>query len=148
MIRNVDNPILLVDDSVDDATLVLVALQRTNVKNKVIALRDGSEALDYLYRREPFTRREDPLVILLDIKMPKVTGLEVLELIKGNESLKSIPVVMFTSSNRQADIGSSYRLGVNAYVVKPVDFNALIESLGCLIRFWTAVNHPPMLAAV
>lgn len=136
------NPILLVDDSMDDVDLVLIALRRTNVKNKVIALRDGSEALDYLYRRGPFATREDPLVILLDIKMPKVTGLEVLEQVKSDAALKTIPVVMFTSSNREADIDSSYRLGVNAYVVKPVDFNSLLEALACLGRFWTAVNRP------
>ena len=139
---SLQNPILLVDDSTDDVDLVLIALRRTNVKNKIVTLRDGSEALDYLYRRGPFATREDPLLILLDIKMPKVTGLQVLEKVKSDEALKTIPVVMFTSSNRQADIDSSYRLGVNAYVVKPVEFNALLESLACLGRFWTGVNRP------
>jgi CheY-like chemotaxis protein len=137
-------PILLVDDSADDVELVQVALKRTQLKNKIITLRDGSEALDYLYGRGAFSKRDDPVVILLDIKMPKVTGLEVLERIKSDEALKSIPVVMLTSSNQASDIDSSYRLGVNAYVVKAVDFTSLLDSLACVGRFWTAVNRPPL----
>jgi CheY-like chemotaxis protein len=138
------HPILLVDDSTDDADLVLAALRRTSLRNKVITLRDGDEALDYLYRRGRFGDRTDPVVILMDIKMPKVTGLEVLERIKSDSQLKTIPVVMLTSSNRQSDVDTSYRLGVNAYVVKPVNFNRLIEAIDCLGRFWTSVNHSPL----
>ncbi len=136
-------PILLVDDSVDDVELVLVALRRSNLKNKIITLRDGSEALDYLYQRGSFAQRDDPLAILLDIKMPKVTGLEVLKRIKSDDRLKTIPVIMFTSSNRQSDVDSSYRLGVNAYVVKAVEFDSLLDTLACVARFWTEVNQSP-----
>jgi CheY-like chemotaxis protein len=140
------NPILLVDDSTDDVDLVLAAFRRTNVKHRVVTLRDGDEALDYLYRRGLFADRSDPIVILMDIKMPKVTGLEVLKRIKSDATLKAIPVVMLTSSNRPADVETSYRLGVNAYVVKPVNFNRLIEAVECLGRFWTKINKPPLSA--
>jgi CheY-like chemotaxis protein len=137
-------PILLVDDSVDDVDLVLAALRRTNLKNLVVTLRDGDEALDYLYRRGRFADRSDPVVILMDIKMPKVTGLEVLERIKADDKLKALPVVMLTSSNQQSDVETSYRLGVNAYVVKPVNFDRLTEAIDGLFRFWTRINHPPL----
>ncbi len=140
-------PILLVDDSVDDVDLVLAALRRTNLKNRVVTLRDGDEALDYLYRRGRFADRNDPVVILMDIKMPKVTGLEVLERIKADDRLKMLPVVMLTSSNQQSDVETSYRLGVNAYVVKPVNFERLIEAIHCLSRFWTGINQPPLPSA-
>jgi CheY-like chemotaxis protein len=139
------NPILLVDDSVDDVELLLAALKRTNLENEVITLRDGNEALDYLYRRGNFTDRKDPAVILLDIKMPKVTGLEVLARIKADEHLRQIPVVMLTSSNQRSDIDTSYNLGSNAYVVKPVAFSHQIEAVRYLGVFWTAVNRPPIL---
>jgi CheY-like chemotaxis protein len=137
-------PILLVDDSTDDIELVLAALRRTKLRNKVVTLRDGDEALDYLYRRGRFGDRNDPVVILMDIKMPKVTGLEVLERIKSDDRLRTIPFVMLTSSNRQSDVDTSYRLGVNAYVVKPVNFDRLIEAIDCLVRFWTSVNRAPL----
>jgi CheY-like chemotaxis protein len=142
------NPILLVDDSAEDVQLILSALKRASLKNEVIALRDGSEALDYLYRQGNFTDRRDPIVILLDIKMPKVTGLEVLERIKTDEKLKNIPVVMLTSSNQRSDIDKSYDLGTNAYVVKPVAFAHLVEAIRYLGVFWTAVNQPPILEAI
>jgi CheY-like chemotaxis protein len=142
------NPILLVDDSVDDVELLLAALKRTNLENEIIILRDGNEALDYLYRRGNFTDRKDPVVVLLDIKMPKVTGLEVLASIKADAQLKKIPVVMLTSSNQRSDIDTSYNLGSNAYVVKPVAFAHLIEAVRYLGVFWTAVNNPPILEPI
>jgi CheY-like chemotaxis protein len=143
MIPTTKNPILLVDDSVDDVELLLAALKRTDLENEIITLRDGNEALDYLYRRGNFADRKDPAFILLDIKMPKVTGLEVLARIKADENLKKIPVVMLTSSNQRSDIDTSYNLGSNAYVVKPVAFSQLIEAVRYLGVFWTAVNRPP-----
>jgi CheY-like chemotaxis protein len=142
------NPILLVDDSVDDVELLLAALKRTNLENEIIILRDGNEALDYLYRRGNFTERRDPAVVLLDIKMPQVTGLEVLARIKADEPLTKIPVVMLTSSNQRSDIDTSYNLGSNAYVVKPVSFAHLIEAVRYLGVFWTAVNCPPILEPI
>jgi CheY-like chemotaxis protein len=142
------NPILLVDDSVDDVELLLAALKRTNLENEIIILRDGNEALDYLYRRGNFTDRKDPVVVLLDIKMPKVTGLEVLASIKADAQLKKIPVVMLTSSNQRSGIDTSYNLGSNAYVVKPVAFAHLIEAVRYLGVFWTAVNNPPILEPI
>lgn len=144
---NPGSPILLVDDSIDDVQLILTALKRTDLKNKVIILRDGDEALDYLYHRGGFAQREDPAVILLDIKMPKVNGLEVLQQIKSDEKLKSIPVVMLTSSNQDSDINRSYGLGSNAYVVKPVDFARLRETVRTLGTFWMRVNQSPMPSA-
>ncbi len=142
------NPILLVDDSADDVQLILSALKRISLENEIITLRDGSEALDYLYGRGDFSERRDPIVILLDIKMPKVNGLEVLERIKTDEKLKNIPVVMLTSSNQRSDIDKSYGLGTNAYVVKPVAFAHLVEAIRYLGVFWTAVNRPPVLEAI
>jgi CheY-like chemotaxis protein len=148
MIPTTKNPILLVDDSVDDVELLLAALKRTDLENEIITLRDGNEALDYLYRRGNFADRKDPAVILLDIKMPKVTGLEVLAQIKADDNLKKIPVVMLTSSNQRSDIDTSYNLGSNAYVVKPVAFSQLIEAVRYLGVFWTAVNRPPLLEPI
>jgi CheY-like chemotaxis protein len=142
------SPILLVDDSADDIELLLAALKRVSLKNEIITLRNGGEALDYLYRRGAFTERHDPIVILLDIKMPKMTGLEVLARIKADEKLKKIPVVMLTSSNQRSDIDASYGLGSNAYVVKPVAFAHLVEAVRYLGVFWTAVNRPPILEPI
>jgi two-component system response regulator len=121
--------ILLVDDSPRDTELALAALQSHNLANEVFSLRDGVEALDYLYRRGEFSDRPsgDPAVILLDLKMPKVDGIEVLRQIKGDPALKRIPVVMMTSSREEQDVLNSYELGVNAYVVKPVKFPAFVE---------------------
>jgi len=120
--------ILLVDDSPRDTEMALDALATYNLANEVVTLRDGAEALDYLYRRGPFADRtnEQPAVILLDLKMPKVDGLEVLRQIKGDPDLKAIPVVMMTSSREEQDLIKSYHLGVNAYVVKPVGFHEFV----------------------
>jgi CheY-like chemotaxis protein len=137
-------PILLVEDSLNDTELVLDALRRNNLVNRVDTARHGGEALDYLYRRGPHAGREgeDPIFILLDLKMPKVDGLEVLRQIKKDEKLQVIPVVMLTSSNEESDLVKSYRLGVNAYVVKPVEFAQFVEVIRQLGLFWAVVNEP------
>ena len=137
--------ILLVDDSPRDTEMALDALATYNLANEVITLRDGAEALDYLYRRGPFAARtnEQPAVILLDLKMPKVDGLEVLRQIKGDPDLKIIPVVMMTSSREEQDLVKSYHLGVNAYVVKPVGFHEFVEAVKMVGGFWAMMNEPP-----
>lgn len=136
--------LLLVDDSPRDRELTLDALNEYHLVNEVVALRDGAEALDYLYRRGEFAGRtdEDPAVILLDLKMPRVDGLEVLRQIKGDPRLKMIPVVMMTSSREDQDLVNSYRLGVNAYVVKPLSFHEFIEAIKVLGAFWAVLNEP------
>ncbi len=137
--------ILLVDDSPRDTEMALDALATYNLANEVVTLRDGAEALDYLYRRGPFADRtnEQPAVILLDLKMPKVDGLEVLRQIKGDPDLKVIPVVMMTSSREEQDLVKSYHLGVNAYVVKPVGFHEFVEAVKMVGGFWAMMNEPP-----
>lgn len=137
--------ILLVDDSPRDTELALTALEAHNLANEVFALRDGAEALDYLYRRGEFADRAhaDPAVILLDLKMPKVDGIEVLRQIKADPALKMIPVVVMTSSREEQDLLSSYQLGVNAYVVKPVRFQEFVEAVKQVGAFWAVVNEPP-----
>ena len=137
--------ILLVDDSPRDTELALAALQAHNLANEVVSLRDGAEALDYLYRRGTFAQRPfgQPAVILLDLKMPKVDGIEVLRQIKGDPALNLIPVVMMTSSREEQDVLNSYKLGVNAYVVKPVNFQNFVEAVGQVGAFWAVLNEPP-----
>jgi CheY-like chemotaxis protein len=138
-------PILLAEDNLKDVELVLVALKRNNLANQVVVARDGAEALDYLYRRGNFRDREDglPIAIFLDLKMPKMDGLEVLKQIKGDGALKVIPVVMLTSSREEADLVKSYQLGVNAYVVKPVGFQQFVEAIKQTGMFWAVINEPP-----
>jgi CheY-like chemotaxis protein len=137
--------ILLVDDSPRDIELALNALAGYRLANEVIPLPDGAEALDYLFRRGRFAGRTDgqPAVVLLDLKMPKVDGLEVLRQIKGDPQLKVIPVVVMTSSREEQDLVNSYQLGVNAYVVKPVRFQDFVEAVKQLGGFWAVVNEPP-----
>lgn len=137
--------ILLVDDSPRDTELALDALEANNLANEVVVLRDGAEALDYLYRRGNFADRGtgNPAVILLDLKMPKVDGLEVLRQIKGDPHLKIIPIVVMTSSREEQDLVNSYQLGVNAYVVKPVKFQEFVEAVKQLGGFWAVLNEPP-----
>lgn len=137
--------ILLVDDSPQDTELALGALAQNNLANEVIALRDGAEALDYLYRRGPFADRTSgqPVVVLLDLKMPKVDGIEVLRQIKSDPQLKMIPVVVMTSSHEEKDVVMSYQLGVNAYIVKPVRFQEFVEAVKKLGVFWAVINEPP-----
>ncbi len=137
--------ILLADDNATDVEMARRALAVNQFASEVVVVEDGEEALDYLYRRGKFHARRpgNPLVVLLDLKMPKVDGLEVLRRIKGDAELRTIPAVMFTSSVQSADVMESYRLGVNAYVVKPVDFQQFIQTIQAIGLFWTATNEPP-----
>jgi CheY-like chemotaxis protein len=137
--------ILLVDDSPRDREMALDALETYNLANEVVALRDGAEARDYLFRRGEFVGRSggQPVVVLLDLKMPKVDGLEVLRQIKGDPNLRMIPVVVMTSSREEHDIVRSYQLGVNAYVVKPVRFEDFVDAVRLLGGFWAILNEPP-----
>ena len=137
--------ILLAEDNANDVELTLAALQQDGLARHVFAVHDGEEALDYLLRRGAFADRPDdlPRAILLDIKMPKLDGLELLRLIRDDERLKWIPVVMLTSSREEADVRRSYELGANAYVVKPVDFSQLSQAIRCLGYFWGIANEPP-----
>ncbi|HEX9614701.1 MAG TPA: response regulator [Bacteroidota bacterium] len=137
--------ILLVEDNNKDVELTLAALAEYKLANEVVVLRDGEEALDYLYRRAKFADRPDgnPAVILLDLKMPKVDGLEVLKQVKSDGALRVIPIVMVTSSREEADLVKSYNLGVNAYVVKPVGFKEFVDAVKQLGAFWALINEPP-----
>jgi CheY-like chemotaxis protein len=137
--------ILLAEDSPNDVELTLAALAEHRLANHVDVVRDGAEALDYLYTRGDYAAREsgNPAVVLLDLKMPKVNGLQVLEQIKADSSLKTIPVVMLTSSREEADLITSYELGVNAYVVKPVEFSDFMDAVRQLGGFWAVVNEAP-----
>jgi CheY-like chemotaxis protein len=137
--------ILVVEDDPRDVELTLTALDEYKLANEVVVARDGKEALDYLYCREQFASRpsESPAVILLDLKLPKVTGLEVLQQIRSDERLKMIPVVVLTSSHEEKDMLRSYQLGVNAYVVKPVDFHEFVNAVKELGMFWAVINQPP-----
>lgn len=137
--------ILLVDDNPRDLEMALDALEQYHLGNEVVTLRDGAEALDYLFRRGEFAGRDggDPAVILLDLKMPKVDGLEVLREVKGDARLKVIPIVVMTSSREEQDIVSSYKLGVNAYVVKPLNFHEFVDAMKLVGAFWVVLNEPP-----
>ena len=137
--------ILLVDDSPRDAEMAIEALAAYHLANEVIHLRDGAEALDYLFYRGEFAGRTKglPGFILLDLKMPRVDGLEVLREIKSDPALKVIPVVVMTSSREEQDLVNSYKLGVNAYVVKPVNFPEFMTAVKQLGIFWAALNEPP-----
>lgn len=138
-------PILLVEDNPNDIELTLAALADSQLANEIVICRDGAEALDYLYRRGEHENRDvrDPAVVLLDLKLPKVDGLEVLERIKGDPQTRAIPVVMLTSSREESDVVRSYNLGVNAFVVKPVGFKAFFEAIKDLGVFWAVLNEPP-----
>jgi CheY-like chemotaxis protein len=138
-------PILLVEDNPKDKELTLNALEASQLANEIIVLKDGAEALDYLYRRASFEGRTtpDPAVMILDIKMPKVDGLEVLATVKGDAELRHLPVVMLTSSREEADLLRSYQLGVNAFVVKPVGFREFFEAIQDVGVFWAVLNEPP-----
>jgi CheY-like chemotaxis protein len=137
--------ILLVEDDPKDVELTLAALDEHNLANRVAVVCDGAEALDYLYRRGKYKMRggTNPVLVLLDLKMPKVNGLEVLKNIKADEYLKIIPVVVLSSSRETSDLVECYRHGVNAYVVKPVDFAEFMKAVKQLGIFWAAINEPP-----
>jgi len=137
--------ILLAEDNEHDVELTLNALAENRLANEVVVVRDGAEALDYLYRRGPYRLRDEgnPVVLLLDLKMPKVDGLEVLRQLKQDDALRQMPVVMLTSSREESDLVESYRLGVNAYVVKPVEFSRFVEAVRELGVFWAVLNEAP-----
>jgi DNA-binding response OmpR family regulator len=138
-------PILLVEDDKRDLELTLVALERSQLANEVIVVRDGAQALDYLLREGEFEGRDEgsPAVMLLDLKLPKVNGLEVLQKVRATPGLRSMPVVMLTSSQEESDVVRSYELGVNAYVVKPVEFKQFVAAIADLGVFWAVLNEPP-----
>jgi len=137
--------ILLVEDSANDIELILAALAENHLANEVVVARDGEEALDYLYRRGVFRMRMEgnPVVILLDLKLPKVDGLEVLSQLKSDPQFKVIPIVVLTSSREERDLIQSYHSGTNAYVVKPLDFQEFVTVIRELGLFWAVVNQPP-----
>ena len=139
--------ILLVEDSPRDAELMLDALEENQLANEVVHLRDGADALDYLYRRGTFADRADgqPALMLLDLKLPKVDGLEVLARIKGDPRTRHIPIVILTSSKEQADVVKSYQLGVNSYIVKPVNFESFTAAVQELGMYWLLINQSPKL---
>jgi CheY-like chemotaxis protein len=137
--------ILLVEDSERDAELTTRALKKGGLANKLLWVKDGQEALDYLFRQGEFAQRDEgiPRLVLLDLKMPRVDGIEVLKAIKSNEGTKRIPVVIMTSSQEESDVARSYDLGANSYVVKPVDFNAMTELARQAGYYWLAINRSP-----
>jgi len=137
--------ILMVEDDSKDVELTMTALEEYNLANEVIVTRDGEEALDYLYCRGKYQSRssDNPAVMLLDLKLPKVDGLEVLRQVKSDEKLRMIPVVVLTSSHEEKDMVASYKLGVNAYVVKPVDFHEFVNAIKELGVFWAVINAAP-----
>ena len=137
--------ILLVEDDPKDVELTLTGLAEYNLANEVVVAHDGEEALDYLHRRGAYQNRSNgnPAVVLLDLKLPKINGFEVLEKIRADESLRLLPVVVLTSSHEERDLVSSYKLGVNAYVVKPVDFHQFVNAVKELGVFWAVINEPP-----
>ncbi len=138
-------PILLVEDNPKDLELTLIALEKSQLANEVVITRDGVDALDYLFCRGDYESRGNgnPAVILLDLKLPRLDGIEVLQVIRTTPALRSVPVVMLTSSREETDLLRSYELGVNAYVVKPVAFGEFVEAIADLGIFWAVLNEPP-----
>ena len=137
--------ILLAEDSPADAEMAIDALREANLANPIVHVEDGVEAMDYLLRRGKFADRTEglPAVILLDIKMPRMDGIEVLREVRGSDALKHLPVVVLTSSREETDLARSWDLGVNAYVVKPVDSEQFFNAVKTLGRFWAVLNEPP-----
>src|ERR1041385_4001331 len=137
--------ILMAEDDPRDLELTLNALGESKLANQVAVVRDGEDALDYLYRRGTFSSRPrgNPVVVLLDLKMPKISGVEVLRQMKSDEQFRMIPVVILTSSREQPDLKECYQLGANAYVVKPVDFQQFLSAVNELGAFWAVINEPP-----
>ncbi|ASG25098.1 MULTISPECIES: response regulator [Nitrospirillum] len=137
-------PILLVEDNPADVELTLAALRKTQLANEIVVVRDGVEALEYIFSEGQFANREPgaPAVVLLDLKLPKVDGLEVLEKVKSHPRHRATPIVMLTSSREESDVVRSYHYGVNSFVVKPVDFKAFFEAIRDLGIFWAVLNEP------
>ena len=138
--------ILLVEDDTDDAEMTIHALRKNNLANKLTHLVDGEEALDFLFGRGKFTGRDTnlrPRLILLDLKMPKIDGMKVLERVKSHEITKKIPVVILTSSKEDPDVSRCYKLGANGYIVKPVEFEGFTKAVTELGMYWMLLNHPP-----
>lgn len=137
--------VLLIEDSLRDAELTISVLREYHLANEILHLRDGAEALDYFFRRGAYANREPglPAVTLLDLKMPKVDGLDVLRQIRADPELKALPVVIMTSSREQQDLADTYRLGINSYVVKPVAFSEFVEAVRQIGAYWVLVNEPP-----
>ncbi len=139
--------ILLVEDNSDDEELTIRALRKNNIINEIVVVRDGQEAIDYLLGQHKYKNRDItdvPVIILLDLKLPKVDGLDVLRRIRGEESIAVIPVIVLTSSKEEQDIIRSYRLGANSYVIKPVDFDQFNEAIQTLGIYWLLINEPPI----
>ena len=141
--------ILLAEDSEADAEMTMRALRRNNLANRLVWVKDGAEALDFIFRRGAYAQRPEgaPKLVLLDLKMPKVDGIEVLRQVKSNEETRTIPVVMLTSSAEERDIIASYSLGVNSYIVKPVDFASFVDEVAKAGCYWVLVNRLPSMAA-
>jgi CheY-like chemotaxis protein len=137
--------ILLVEDSINDVELILTSLAENHLGNEVVVVRDGEEALDYLYRRGMYRLRREgnPVVVLLDLKLPKIDGIEVLSQLKADPMLRTVPVVVLTSSREEQDLTQCYELGTNAYVVKPIDFHEFVDVIRGLGLFWAIINEPP-----
>jgi CheY-like chemotaxis protein len=136
-------PILLAEDNENDVELILLAMAETKLANRIVTVKNGAEALDYVRRRGVYAGAPPPAVVLLDIKMPKVDGIEALGVLKSDPELKRIPVVMLTSSRQASDLTECYRLGANAYAVKPVDFNEFFQAIKIVGSFWGLVNETP-----
>ncbi|HWP47854.1 MAG TPA: response regulator [Candidatus Limnocylindrales bacterium] len=140
--------ILLIEDNPNDVRLALHAFKRNNLTNRIYVIRDGAEALEFLFCTDRYAQRNPrngPNLILLDLKLPLIDGLEVLRRIKADPNTRTIPVVILTSSQEERDIVESYQLGVNSYIVKPVDFEQFVEAVRTLGLYWVLLNHPPIL---
>ncbi len=140
--------ILLVEDNPTDAELAMRALKKSNLANKLVWVKDGAEALDFLFGAGAYSGRQvvnGPKVIMLDLRLPKVDGMEVLRRVKSDERTRSIPVVVLTSSKEDRDVAESYQLGVNSYISKPVEFDAFAKTVSELGMYWLLVNHPPVI---
>jgi two-component system, response regulator len=135
--------IVLIEDNEEDAELALRALRKSRIANQIVVLRDGAEAVEFLFADGPEIQMPRPKLILLDLKIPKIDGLEVLRRIKADERLRQIPVVMLTSSRQESDLLASYRLGVNSYIVKPVDFDSFIKAVSDVGLYWMLLNQVP-----
>ncbi len=146
MERKKERTILLVEDNPDDIELTLRALKQYNIKNEITVARDGAEALDYLFATGTYSNRDTttmPAVVLLDLKLPKVDGLEVLQRMRGDERTKLVPVVILTSSKEERDMVNGYKFGANSYIRKPVDFTQFVEAARQLGLYWLVINEPP-----